>query len=109
MLPLSGDFSVCDWSTVPIDVHPGESGEAFWKTKFYGDVRVRQVRYSAGYVADHWCTKGHVLLVLDGVLITELEDGTEITLAAGMSYAVPDGGMGHRSRTLCGAGLFIVD
>ena len=109
MLSLSGAFSVCDWSTVPAEVHRGETGEAYWKTQFYGEVRVRHVRYSPGYLADHWCTKGHGLLVLDGVLVTELEDGTEVTLASGMSYTVPDGGPAHRSRTLCGAGLFIVD
>ncbi len=57
---------------MPSEVHRGERGEASWKTRHYGDVRVREVRYSSGYLADHWCRKGHVLLVLEGTLVTEL-------------------------------------
>jgi hypothetical protein len=33
------------------------------------------VEYTPGYVADHWCQKGHVLLVLEGELETVLADG----------------------------------
>lgn len=67
------------------------------------------VEYSAGYVADHWCSKGHILFCLDGELETELEDGRRFTLAAGMSYQVADGAEPHRSSTVSGARLFIVD
>ena len=74
-----------------------------------GPIRVRKVRYSAGYLADHWCSKGHVLLVLDGELPTELQDGSSVVLASGMSYHVADDLMPHRSRTAGGASLFIVD
>jgi mannose-6-phosphate isomerase-like protein (cupin superfamily) len=109
MIPLAGAFTTCDWSTVPPERRPGEHGEAEWKTQQYGDVRVREVRYSAGYRADHWCERGHVLLVLEGTLLTELADGSEVTLTPGTSYAVPDGAMPHRSRTETGARLFIVD
>ena len=109
MLPLKGTFTTCNWNAVPAETHPGESGEAYWKTQFYGEVRVREVRYTPGYVADHWCRKGHVLYVLDGTLTTELEDGTHVTLSTGESYTVPDDVMAHRSRTESGAVLFIVD
>jgi hypothetical protein len=108
-LPLNVDFRTCDWSSVPETEHPGETGCAYWKTQQYGDVRVRMVRYTAGYRADHWCRRGHVLLVLSGVLITELQDGTTVTLAAGRSYTVADEASSHRSHTLTGATLFIVD
>jgi hypothetical protein len=108
-LPLNADFQTCDWEAVDETEHPGETGCAFWKTQYYGGVRVRMVRYTAGYLADHWCERGHVLLVLHGTLHTELQDGTTVTLAAGQSYAVADGASSHRSRTRDGATLFIVD
>ena len=67
------------------------------------------VEYSPGYVADHWCEKGHILFCVDGELHTELEDGRSFTLKPGMSYQVADGAEPHRSRTAKGARLFIVD
>jgi hypothetical protein len=75
-----------------------------------GDVRVRQVEYSAGYLADHWCERGHILFVLEGELITELKDGRTFRLVRGMSYQVSDfGDAAHRSSTDTGAKLFIID
>lgn len=102
-------FGTVDWSAVTPTVHPGETGIAHWRTQQFGAIRVRMVDYSANYLADHWCQKGHVLLVLDGVLDTELADGQTVQLTAGMSYQVADDSMGHRSRTEGGARLFIVD
>jgi len=74
-----------------------------------GPVRVRMVEYSPGYLADHWCAKGHFLLCLSGELVTELADGRTFTLTPGMSYQVGDGEPPHRSSTTEGATLFIVD
>ena len=102
-------FIAVDWTKVPETLHPGETGSASWRTIQLGPIRVRQVRYSPGYRADHWCSKGHVLLVLEGELVTELQDGSAVTLAPGMSYHVADDLMPHRSRTAGGATLFIVD
>jgi quercetin dioxygenase-like cupin family protein len=102
-------FAVTDWSAVPPTRHAGERGEATWRTRHFGDLRVRMVEYSPGYLADHWCEKGHVLLVLEGELETELADGRRFTLRAGHSYQVADGAEPHRSRTAVGARLFIVD
>jgi hypothetical protein len=102
-------FGTVDWATVEPTVHPGETGVATWRTRQFGAVRVRMVEYSADYRADHWCTKGHILLVLDGVLDTELADGRTVRLTAGMSYQVADEAMAHRSTTTSGARLFIVD
>lgn len=56
-------FHVTDWSQVVPEQHPGESGYATWQVAFAGDIRVRIVEYSPGYLADHWCSKGHVLFV----------------------------------------------
>ena len=102
-------FAVADWSEVPVTEHPGETGKALWRTRQFGEIRVRMVEYTPGYLADHWCSKGHVLLVLEGQLDTELEDGRTFVLKPGMSYQVADGAEAHRSSTAQGAKLFIVD
>jgi quercetin dioxygenase-like cupin family protein len=102
-------FAVEAWDEVPVSEHAGETGKALWRTRQFGEIRVRMVEYSAGYLADHWCSKGHVLLVLEGELATELEDGRQFTLSPGMSYQVADGAEAHRSSTRTGAKLFIVD
>lgn len=102
-------FGTTDWSAIAPTRHPGERGEALWRTRQFGDIRVRMVEYSAGYLADHWCTKGHILFVLDGELHTELEDGRQFVLGAGTSYQVADQAEPHRSSTPTGARLFIVD
>ena len=102
-------FEVIDWSEVRKLEHPGEKGMAYWQTKELNNIRVRMVEYSRGYLADHWCSKGHVILLLEGELITELKDGRSITMKPGMGYHVADGELPHRSRTETGAKLFIVD
>ena len=102
-------FTTTDWNGVPTTEHAGTTGVALWRTVQSGAVRVRMVDYSPGYAADHWCKRGHVLLVLEGELETELEDGRTIKLTQGMSYQVADDSMAHRSRTSGGAKLFIVD
>jgi hypothetical protein len=108
-LPTS-PFTVTDWSKVTPTIHPGETGQAQWRTLNIGDLRVRMVEYSPGYLADHWCDRGHVLYVLQGELDSELRDGRTFKLTAGMSYQVSDfGDAAHRSSTATGATLFIVD
>ena len=102
-------FMTTDWASVPATEHPGVSGIATRRTVEAGNVRVRLVEYSPGYAADHWCSRGHVLLVLQGELVTELLDGRVVTLTSGMSYQVADDTAPHRSRTAGGAKLFIVD
>ena len=102
-------FVTTDWNTVPATEHPGETGMALWRTLNVGEIRVRMVEYSAGYLADHWCSKGHVLLCLEGELETELQDGRRFAMRAEMSYQAGDGDPGHRSWTKPGAKLFIVD
>ncbi|WP_441997226.1 DHCW motif cupin fold protein [Microvirga sp. 2TAF3] len=102
-------FGTTDWSSVEPTVHPGEEGHATWRTRQFNDIRVRLVEYSPGYLADHWCSKGHILFVLDGELVTELKDGRVFTLTAGQSYQVADQEEPHRSISAKGAKLFIVD
>jgi hypothetical protein len=104
-------FGTTDWSAVEPMVHHGETGTATWRTRTFDGIRVRMVEYSPGYLADHWCSKGHILLCLAGELHTELADGRRVVLRAGMSYQVADGAEAHRSRTTstAGATLFVVD
>ena len=102
-------FGTTDWSAVEATEHAGESGMARWRTRQFGSVRVRMVEYSAGYRADHWCSKGHILLCLAGDLETELAVGRRFRLTPGMSYQVADNAEPHRSRSQSGATLFIVD
>jgi hypothetical protein len=102
-------FGTTDWRTVERTEHNGEAGVAHWRTRTFGGIRVRMVEYSPNYLADHWCVKGHILMCLDGELRTELRDGRTFVLQPGMSYQVADNAEPHRSSTVTGAKLFIVD
>jgi hypothetical protein len=109
-MQMSGiPFCTTDWVGVETTEHAGEAGTSYWHTRQFGDIRVRLVEYSAGYLADHWCTKGHILLCTEGQLDTELKDGRKFTLKPGMSYQVADNDAPHRSSTAAGAKVFIVD
>ncbi|MEO7325564.1 MAG: DHCW motif cupin fold protein [Dokdonella sp.] len=102
-------FRTTDWSSVERTEHAGETGIAYWRTQQFASVRVRMVEYTPGYRADHWCSKGHILLCIEGELLTELDDGRTFTLTPGMSYQVADDAEPHRSSTKIGARLFIID
>ncbi|AHL75380.1 hypothetical protein CH92_09745 [Stutzerimonas stutzeri] len=102
-------FGITDWSLIQPNEHSGERGSALWRTCQFGEIRVRIVEYSAGYLADHWCSKGHILFCLEGELHTELDDGRAFVLKPGMSYQVADNAEAHRSSTTVGAKLFVVD
>lgn len=102
-------FAVTDWSEIERIEHKGEQGVAYWQTRNFGSIRVRMVEYSPGYLADHWCSKGHILLCLEGELNTELSDGRKFILTPGVSYQVADNAEPHRSFTKIGAKLFVVD
>jgi len=102
-------FGTTDWSSVERTEHKGDSGMAYWRTRNFGKIRVRMVEYTPGYLADHWCSKGHILFCVEGELETELADGRKYLLKPGMSYQVADSAEPHRSRTERGAKLFIVD
>lgn len=102
-------FQTVDWATIAPTEHLGVTGVASWQTVEVGNVRVRLVRYSAGYLADHWCARGHVIHVLEGVLLTELRDGRTFETVAGATYLVANDDGEHRSTTVGGALLFVVD
>ena len=102
-------FQTIDWAKVPKTEHKGETGVAYWQTLQFEGLRVRIVEYSPGYIADHWCTKGHIVHCLEGEVINEQKDGANSTLTKGMSYVVSDELSSHRSVTENGVKLMIID
>ena len=102
-------FQTLDWSSMPKEEHRGETGIAYWQVLMMNEIRVRKVEYSPDYKADHWCSKGHIILCLEGEMHTELEDGRIMNLKEGMTYFVGDNCEAHRSSTKNGCKLFIVD
>jgi hypothetical protein len=102
-------FQTTDWTTAEWTTRPGETGSASQQTVQYGNLRIRKVKYSAGYKANHWCTKGHLLFLIAGDLRSELSDGRTFDLKPGMSYQVSNGVSAHRSTSINGAELVIID
>jgi hypothetical protein len=102
-------FQSIDWSNVPKIEYTGETGTSFWQTLNLGDIRVRIVTYSEGYLADHWCQKGHIVHCIEGEFVSELETGEFFTLSSGMTYVVSDNESSHRSISANGVKLLIID
>lgn len=103
------EFQTIDWSQIVKTEHIGETGIAFWQTLQFAGLRVRIVEYSKGYLADHWCEKGHIVHCLEGEFTSELSDGSEHVLKQGMTYIVSDDLSSHRSKTQDGVKLLIID
>ena len=102
-------FQVIEWGQISQTVHKGEYGVAYWQTKQLEGLRIRIVEYSKGYIADHWCKKGHIVHCLEGEFVSEFEDGTKFEITKGMTYVVSDELSSHRSITQTGTKLLIVD
>ncbi|OQP59722.1 hypothetical protein A3860_36175 [Niastella vici] len=102
-------FQTIDWATITKTRHNGETGIAWWQTLQYPGLRVRIVEYSKGYMADHWCEKGHIVHCLEGAFVSELKSGESFSLTQGMTYIVSDDLSSHRSMTENGVKLLIID
>jgi hypothetical protein len=102
-------FQTIDWTSIEKVEHPGETGSVISQTIEFGGLRIRLVEYSKGYLADHWCQKGHIIHCLEGAFVSELETGEQFTLTNGMSYVVSDNLSSHRSITEYGVKLLIID
>ena len=102
-------FQTIDWSNIEKTIHKGDSGTAVWQTLQYDGLRIRLVKYSANYKANHWCQKGHIVYCLEGSFVSEMENGERHTLSKGMSYVVSDDVSSHRSITEEGVTLLIID
>jgi quercetin dioxygenase-like cupin family protein len=106
---LNIPYQNINWDSIPKTEHKGETGFALWQTIQYEGLRMRIVEYSAGYFANHWCKKGHIVHCLDGEFISELENGSSHLLKKGMTYIVSDDLSQHRSSTKNGVKLLIID
>jgi hypothetical protein len=103
-------FAVTDWSKITPIEHKGETGTSFWRVVESGNVRTRVVDFSAGFVSDHYCSRGHVVFVLEGDHIIKLKDGTQHILTAGMSFQTADDEINpHLAMSNKGGRVFIVD
>jgi hypothetical protein len=102
-------FQTIDWSTVNRVEHKGEKGTSYWQTIQYPGLRIRIVEYSEGYLADHWCKKGHIVHCLEGELESEMKGGEKFLLTCGMTYVVTDEMSSHRSVTKERVKLLIID
>jgi hypothetical protein len=102
-------FQTIDWNSIPEERHEGETSHATWQVLHVGDIRIRKLKYASGYLADHWCKKGHIIHCMEGEMITELDDGRKMPLSAGMTYIVGDNCEAHRTFSERGCVLFVVD
>jgi len=102
-------FQTIDWTSIPKTEHKGETGTAFWQTVQFPGLRIRIVEYSNGYIADHWCQKGHIVHCLEGEFVSELQGGEEFILTKGSTYVVSDELSSHRSVSKNGVRLMIID
>ena len=102
-------FQTIDWTSIEKVEHKGETGTAYWQTIQLGGLRIRLIEYSSGYLADHWCQKGHIVHCLEGDFITELATGAKTKLSKNETYVVSDELSSHRSFSENGVKLLIVD
>jgi hypothetical protein len=102
-------FQTIDWTKIPREEFKGETGMAYWQTIQYRGLRIRIVEYTRGYLADHWCAKGHIVHCLEGEFTAELRDNGHFELSKGMTYIVSDELSSHRSKTATGVKLLIID
>lgn len=72
-------------------------------------MRIRIVEYSEGYIADHWCQKGHIVHCIEGEVLSELQSGESHLLKEGMTYVVSDDLSSHRSIAIKSVKLLIID
>lgn len=109
MVLQSFPFQLVNWSSISKEEYKGLTGIAYWQVFKMNDIRIRMVEYSAGYQADHWCNKGHIIYCIEGEMETELQDGKKYILKKGMTYQLGDNNEAHRTSTKKGCRLFIVD
>jgi quercetin dioxygenase-like cupin family protein len=102
-------FQTINWELIEKIEHKGETGVAFWQTIQFDGLRIRLVEYSSGYLADHWCQKGHIVHCLEGQFISELKTGEKIKLTKGETYIVSDELSSHRSTSEKGVKILIID
>jgi hypothetical protein len=102
-------FQTIDWTTIPKTGYKGETGISYWQTVQFPGLRIQLVEYSKGYMADHWCQKGHIVHCLEGEFVSELQNGEKFIIKKGMTYVVTDDMSSHRSHSKEGVKVMIID
>ncbi|CAN5317722.1 DHCW motif cupin fold protein [soil metagenome] len=102
-------FQTINWENVPKTEHKGEQGTSWWQVIEQDGIRIRIVEYAKGYLADHWCRKGHIVHCMEGEFITEMKNGEKTLLQKGQSYIVSDEMSEHKSFSADGVKLLIID
>ena len=102
-------FKGVDWKGVVKVEYPGTTGTSFWQTLSFAHLRIRKVEYSSGYIADHWCPKGHIAHCLEGSFDCEIQGDMTFRVEKGMSFVVSDELSSHRSVSKSGAIVLIID
>lgn len=102
-------FQTINWNSIEKVEYKGESGVALWQTAQFDGLRIRLVEYSEGYLADHWCRKGHIVHCLEGEFVSELITGEKVKLTKDQTYVVSDQVSSHRSFSATGVKLLIID
>lgn len=106
---MSIPFQTIQWDNIPKEEHASEQGMSWWQTLQLPGLRLRLVEYSLGYLAGHWCRKGHIVHCLEGSFDSELATGEVFTLSQGQSYVVSDDAGSHRSTSKNGVKLLMID
>jgi mannose-6-phosphate isomerase class I len=109
MGPKNIPFTLINWDFIEKASKHGETGFVLTQGLQLTGLQIRTVEYTAGYLADHWCQKGHIVHCLEGEFVTEHENGESCTLKKGMTYVVSDKLSSHRSKTENGVKLLIID
>jgi hypothetical protein len=102
-------FSHINWTFIEKVEYKDDKGFSIWQTIQYPGLRIRLVEYSIDYFADHWCQKGHIVHCISGEFISELSTGEKITLEKDDSYIVTHNASSHRSTSINGTKLLIID
>lgn len=68
-------FQTIDWTMVESCNTPGQSGSVTTRLLQFHGFRMRMVGYSKGYLADHWCIKGHDIHCQERELVSEMYHG----------------------------------
>jgi quercetin dioxygenase-like cupin family protein len=90
MQPFKIDFDALEWQS-PL---PG----AHFKVYRVGGKQIRLVEFTSDFVEPQWCEKGHIGLVLAGILEVDFQ-GHVITYQQGEGLFIPAGNQGaHKAR-----------
>lgn len=102
-------FSVFNWANVEKIENKGETGTSLIQTLQFDNLTIRMVQYSANYIADRWCRKGHVVYCLEGEIFCVLLNSDGFILTKNISFVVSNEMSSHRIVSINGAKLLIID